>query len=156
AVLQTLLKDNDVYTQEAFIFKTIMYWTMQSGIGIAFFLTAVLGLAVGGAIVGQTIYASTIEHLKEFGTLKAMGARNGELSTIIMGEASLSAVLGYGCGAAILSLAKESLEAMGMPLYLHGDVFIALFVAILATCVVSAYISVRRVRTVDPLLVFKE
>ena len=51
--------------------------------GMGFFLTAVMGLTIGGAIVGQTIYANTMEHIQEFGTLKAIGAKNSDLYKII-------------------------------------------------------------------------
>ena len=46
-------------------------------------LAAVLGLVVGFVVVAQTIYATTVDHLKEFGTLKAMGAPNSYVYKVI-------------------------------------------------------------------------
>ena len=65
-----------VYTTSEFGRMTRHYWTFTTGAGIAILLAAVLGLVVGFVVVAQTIYATTVHHIKEFGTLKAMGAPN--------------------------------------------------------------------------------
>ena len=91
--LRAVLPDNDVYTRQGFIDRTVNYWTIQTGMGMAFFLTAILAVLIGGAIVGQTIYASTMEHLRDYGTLKAMGAKNGDINLVILAQAATSAVL---------------------------------------------------------------
>ena len=63
-------------TSEKFIYKTIKYYLIYTGIPINFGITAFLGFLVGTAIAGQTFYNFTIENLKQFGALKAMGASN--------------------------------------------------------------------------------
>ena len=40
------------------------------------YLTVFLGCLVGIVVVAQTLYTSTMEHLKEFGTVKAIGGSN--------------------------------------------------------------------------------
>lgn len=154
--LRSSLSNNDVYTGRDFILKTVEYWTVQTGIGMALFLTALLGLMVGGAIVGQTIYASTVEHLREFGTLKAMGARNSDLYKVILGQAAISAVLGFVVGAAIILLLRNAMEQVGVTLYLGSELFVILFVVLIGTCFLAAHFSIVRVKTLDPLIVFKE
>ena len=54
----------------------IKYYLMYTGIPINFGITVFLGFLVGTAIAGQTFYNFTIENLKQFGALKAMGATN--------------------------------------------------------------------------------
>lgn len=153
--LQSMMKDNDVYTRNGFIYKTVMYWTVQTGMGMAFFLTALLGLIVGGAIVGQTIYANTMEHIKEFGTLKALGANNRDIDTIIFSQAGISAIIGYVIGGAFTLLSQDSLGKAGVTIYLSPLLLIVLFVIVLLTCLLSAYFSVRKVRKLDPVMVFR-
>ena len=63
-------------TSENFIYKTIKYYLIYTGIPINFGITVFLGFLVGTAIAGQTFYNFTIENLKQFGALKAMGASN--------------------------------------------------------------------------------
>src|SRR3972149_10611574 len=107
--LNSQLRDNDVYTRKGFIYTTVMYWTVQTGMGMGFFLTAVLGLAVGGAIVGQTIYTNTMEHLRELGTLKAIGAKNSDIYKMIFIQTGISVIIGYAAGSLFLLMARQGM-----------------------------------------------
>lgn len=153
--LRALLRDNDVFTKNQFILKTVNYWTVQTGMGMAFFLTAILAMVIGATIVGQTIYASTLEHLREYGTLKAIGARNNEIYQVILTQAALSAVAGYLLASVLALLLKPAIDSAGVPLYLSPMLFLVLFFVILGACLASAYFSVGRIRTLDPVTVFK-
>jgi putative ABC transport system permease protein len=155
-ILRAALRDNDVYTGRDFIVKTAQYWTVQTGIGMALFLTALLGLMVGGAVVGQTVYASTVEHSREFGTLKAIGARNSDLYKVILGQAGINAVIGFTLGSVIVVLLRNAMEQFGVSLYLGLELFAVLFLVILATCLFAAHFSIVQVKRLDPLIVFKE
>jgi len=112
-------------------------------------------LIVGGAIVGQTVYANTMEHLREFGTLKALGARNSDIYRVIFAQTGISAVAGYMIGSVLILLVKDGIEKAGVSLYLSAGLFLSLFFIILLTCLLSAYFSVRKVRTLDPVMVFR-
>lgn len=153
--LRETMKNNDVYTREGFIHRSVMYWTVQTGMGMGFFLTAMLGLIVGGAIVGQTVYANTMEHLREFGTLKALGARNTDIYKVIFIQVGLNAVIGFTAGSTLILLAKDGIERAGVSLYLGPLLFLAIFFVVLITCLLSAHFSVRKVRTLDPVSVFR-
>ena len=153
--LRDKLKDIDVFTRDEFLRKTIMYWTVQTGMGMAFFITAALALLIGGTIVGQTIYTSTLEHLREYGTLKAIGARNEEIDQAIFAQAAISAVAGYVVGVLLVLLMRGAVESAGVPLYLSPTLFVVLFLVVLVMCLGSAYFSVVRVHKLDPVSVFK-
>lgn len=154
--LRAELRDNDVYTRQEFIERAVKYWTVQTGMGMAFFLTAILAVLIGGAIVGQTVYAGTVEHLRDYGTLKAMGARNRDINLVILSQAATSAVLGYAIGVGVTLAVRPAVIGAGVPLELSGTLFAVLFVIILFTCLVAAYVSVRKVKTVDPVMVFRQ
>src|SRR5262249_5566905 len=64
----------DVRDRDTWSWMCMEYWLTRTGIGISFGLAALLGLLVGLAVVAQTLYASVTERIKEFGTLKALGA----------------------------------------------------------------------------------
>lgn len=154
--LQAELPDNDVYARQGFIDRTVNYWTIQTGMGMAFFLTAILAVLIGGAIVGQTIYAGTMEHLRDYGTLKAMGARNGDINLVILAQAAASAVLGFILGMVVTLAARGGIEGAGVAMQLPLTLISAVFVIILTTCLAAAWISVRKVKRVDPVMVFRE
>lgn len=153
--LRASMRDNDVFTKNGFIMKTVAYWTIQTGIGMGFFLTAALGLMVGGAIVGQTIYANTMEHLKEFGTLKALGARNEDIYGVIFSQAGINALMGYAVGVLFIVSAKGGIERAGVTLYISPLMLAAIFISIALTCLLAAFFSVRKIRTLDPVTVFR-
>jgi putative ABC transport system permease protein len=159
AVVRTLrqqLPDNDVYSRTGFIRRAVEYWTVQTGMGMAFFLTAILAVLIGGAIVGQTIYAGTMEHLRDYGTLKAMGARNRDINLVILSQATTSAIIGYALGVTITLLMRGAIAGAGVPMQTPLSLFVILFIVIVLTCLVAAYVSVRKVKTLDPVMVFRE
>lgn len=154
-VLRSTMRDNDVYSKEEFARKTVIYWTVQTGMGMAFFIMAAITILIGGTIVGQTIYASTMEHLREYGTLKAIGARNRDIYQVIFSQAGISATIGYTIGTIFILLVRGGIEKAGVSLYLSPILFIILFFIILLTCLLSAYFSVGKVRRLDPVTVFR-
>lgn len=154
-ILRARLKNNDVMTRDDFIMRTIRYWTIQTGIGMSIFLTAFLGLMIGGAIVGQTIYSNTMQHMKEYGTLKAMGATNRDIYRTIFSQAGINAAIGYAVGAISIMSAKGVVEKAGVPLYTSAVVFIVIFFMIGAASIMSAWFSVKKIKTIDPVMVFK-
>lgn len=159
AVVQQLrlaLPYNDVYTRQGFVDSAVNYWTIQTGIGMSFFLTATLAVLIGGAIVGQTIYAGTMEHLRDYGTLKAMGARNRDINLVILTQAAVSAALGFAIGVAVTFASRHAIEAAGVAMQLPFALFAVVFVIIIITCLAAAFISVHKVKHVDPVMVFRE
>lgn len=154
--LRAALPNNDVYTRQEFIDRTVNYWTIQTGIGLAFFLTAVLAVLIGGAIVGQTIYAGTIEHLRDYGTLKAMGAQNSDINLVILTQAAVSAALGFAIGVIVTLASRGGIETAGVSMQLPLLLFVVVFAIVVLTCLAAAYISVRKVKTLDPVMVFRE
>lgn len=156
ARLRSIMSNNDVFTRNDFVVKTVIYWTIQTGIGMALFLTAFLGLLVGGAIVGQTTYANTMEQLPEFGTLKAMGARNRDLYTIVFSQTGACVLIGYGAASAIVLAARRTLEAAGATLFLDSPVFLVLFAVTLLICLLASFVSVSKIRNLDPVIVFRQ
>src|SRR3954471_1015888 len=92
------------YTQRGFIDKTYYYYMKQTGIPVNFFIAIALGFIVGTAIAGQTFYNFTLDNLRHFGTLKAMGAGNRLLLRMIMLQSLLVGAIGYGVGVGLASL----------------------------------------------------
>jgi putative ABC transport system permease protein len=118
-------------------------------------IAAFLGLLVGVVVVAQTIYSATVDHLKEYGTLKAMGATNFYLYRVIIAQAVTSGIIGYTVGMSIsLLISYISLQgttAIILPLPL----VIALFGLTMLMCVIASMVSINKVTRIDPAMVFK-
>src|SRR6266542_6949284 len=63
-------------TKRDFGWQTIDYYLKHTGIPLNFGITISIALLVGTLVAGQTFYIFTIENLKQFGALKAIGVTN--------------------------------------------------------------------------------
>lgn len=88
----------DAYDRETYSRMCMEFWLTRTGIGISFGLAALLGLLVGLAVVAQSLYASVTERVKEFGTLKALGAADRRIGCFPLAQAIGNAVLGSAVG----------------------------------------------------------
>jgi len=94
------------------------FWLTRTGIGISFGLAAFLGLLVGLAVVAQTLYASVTERIKEFGTLKAMGANDSCVSRFLLAQALGNAMLGSVLGLLCSLLIARTMSTARAPIVL--------------------------------------
>lgn len=154
ATIAADLADVDVHTSAEFSDATRRYWMFTTGAGLALLLAAAMGLAVGIVIVSQTLYATTVDHLAEFGTLKAIGASNGYVHAVIIKQAVVAALIGYVLGwivtQIVLAISGDSGPAIALP----AEILAATFVLTLIMCVGASLISVHKVKRLDPMIVF--
>ena len=67
------VKDVEVFTTAQFSRMTHFYWMFTTGAGVAVLIAAVLGLVVGFVVVAQTIYATTMDHMKRIRNAESDG-----------------------------------------------------------------------------------
>lgn len=155
ANLQDSLSGVDVFSKADFSRKTRLYWTIETGVGFSFLLTIVISFLVGILIVGQTIYNSTMEHIKEFGTLKALGASNGEIYRIIFAQALMNALLGYLVSLLVTLLSAKLYTAIGTVMVVNTATNLLVLALTLAMCLSATIVSMRRIRNIDPAILFR-
>lgn len=143
-------------TREEFMGKTITYYMQKTGIPINFGITVALGFIVGTAIAGQTFYLFTVENLKQFGALKAMGVGNWRIMQMVLLQALQVGVLGYGLGigaAAMFGYLTQS--ASKLAFLMTWQIVVLTAIAVLVMIVLSSLLSIRRALVVEPAIVFK-
>ncbi len=115
----------------------------------------VLGLLVGVVVEAQTIYATTMDRIREYGTVKAMGASNTYLYKIIIQRALIAATLGYalalGVGLPVVRGSSSGEAAILLP----PQMMVATFGIAVFMCITASVISIRKATGIDPDLVFK-
>lgn len=131
------------------------YWMFGTGAGITVLIAAALGLLVGVVVVAQTIYSATVDHIREYGTLKAMGATNAYLYRVILQQAAISAVAGFGIGIAIALAVSRASLAGTTAIIVEPPLVAALFALTLGMCLLASVVSIHKVTRLDPALVFK-
>jgi len=142
-------------TAQEFKDLTYDYFMKNTGIPINFGIAVALGFIIGTAIAGQTFYNFTLENMRYFGTLKAMGATNAILLRMILLQALLVGTLGYGLGVGAAALFGFLLGGTELSFRLTGELMIFSGTAISLICVFSALISIRKVMKLEPAIVFK-
>jgi putative ABC transport system permease protein len=155
AELARRLPYNDVHTSAAWAERSRSYWVENTGIGFNAFLTVFLGCLVGVVVVAQTLYTSTMEHLKEFGTVKAIGGSNLDIYRMLGKQATVAAVLGFVLGYAPAQALKPVIASAGLKLIIEPRIILIVLVGTVLLCLVSALVSFRKVASIDPALVFR-
>ncbi len=154
--LQKFLPGTDVYTRREMTQKVQTFWERRTGIGFILGLGAAVGVVVGIVIVGQILYSSVSDHIKEFGTLKAMGASDNVIYGIILEQAFWMAIIGYIPGMLLCwGLGIWTLTTQGIVILITPATAVGVFGITVLMCVSSALFAIQKVNRVDPAIVFK-
>lgn len=143
------------YTQAGFVRKTYDYFFENTGIPINFGISVTLGFFVGIAIAGQTFYQFTLENLKHFGALKAMGAGNRTLLKMIFLQAALVGLIGYGIGVGVACFFGYVTRNSELSFLLPWWLLLGTAAAVMVICVAASTLSMVKVLRLEPAIVFK-
>jgi len=144
-------------TRTEFLWFIVGYYMRSTGIPINFGITIALGFIVGTAIAGQTFYLFTLENLKQFGALKAMGVSNRRLTGMVLLQASVVGLIGYGLGMGMTAAFFESTSNVTAlaGFYLPWQVAVLAAVAVALIIVLASLLSLRKVLVLEPAVVFR-
>jgi putative ABC transport system permease protein len=145
----------DVYDRETYSVMCMEFWLTRTGIGISFGLAAVLGLLVGLAVVAQTLYASVTERIKEFGTLKAMGADDRCIARFLLSQALGTALLGGTLGVAVSYILAAVMSTARSQAILSWEVSVGSVGLVALICLAAAWLPYMRIRKIDPASVLR-
>lgn len=115
------------------------------------FLRAMLWLAAG-IIVAMITYVTTLEKTQEFGTLKAIGASNRYVISLIIKQVSLTSLIGI-----LLGLVLSFIFAAAAPIFVAINLIESVVVAMISfvVCCGGGYLAARKAITVDPMVAFR-
>lgn len=144
-------------TSEQFQWDCVLYYLKHTGIPVNFGITIAIALIVGIVVAGQTFYIFTIENLKQFGALKAIGVTNWRITGMIVLQALTVGTMGFSIGsglcAAFFAITANNLPTRGLVLMWQNA--IGTGVAILFVVILASLISIRRVLVLEPAEVFR-
>lgn len=150
---QTRLKAR---TSTQFQWDTIGYYMRETGIPINFGITVLLGFIVGTAIAGQTFYLFTVENIRQFAMLKAIGVSGLRLLSMVLFQALLVGMLGYGIGlggAAAFGMVTGQSEQLAF--FMPWQIAAITATAVLLIVILSSLICIVRVVRLNPAEVFR-
>jgi putative ABC transport system permease protein len=146
-------------TREEFAWKTISYYMRRTGIPINFGITVALALLIGSAVAGLMFYLFTLENLKQFGALKAMGLNNRRLVGMVLVQAAVVGAVGYGLGMGMVALFEEVMQRTVTDIppmfYMAWQIPAGTALAVAVIVLGAAVVSLRRVLVLEPAAVFR-
>lgn len=116
-----------------------------------------IGFLIGLAVMALTVYTSTLSRRREYGMLKALGARNTHLYLTVLAQALLSVTLGFLFGLTITLSLSQVIPMLGLNLLLEVSRFSLLKVGSVSMVIaaMSAMIPIRQIAGLDPATVFR-
>jgi putative ABC transport system permease protein len=144
-------------TSSGFGWQTIRYYIAHTGIPINFGITISIALVVGTIVAGQTFYIFTLENLKQFGALKAIGVTDWRITGMILLQALTVGVIGFSIGigmtAAFFESTKNILDLRGFSLL--WQIAAGTGATVLMIVILASLMSIRRVLVMEPAIVFR-
>jgi len=135
--------------------ETILTVLKSSGIALSFGTLIVFALIIGFVIIGLTLYSSAIDRIKDYGTLKAIGANNKYIRNLIITQALIFAVVGYIIGSALIEGFRNGVAKAGTffdyPLWLR----ITFFLVTVLIALLGSSFAIRRIIKLEPAQVFR-
>jgi len=157
SVAQTLssaVPEAKVMTRKAY-HDAIVGRLIADQLGASFATSTSFGLLVGFAIVALSMFSSVLDHIREFGTLKAIGCTNGDLTRLIIVQSLAYALLGSLIGMALVTQMCEGIRSPQLvPIVIPQLYFIAPAIMVVL-CMIASSLSLLRIRRLEPGMVFR-
>lgn len=125
---------------------------LKTGILINFGLSVALGIIIGFSIAGQIFYIMTLQNLKYYALIKAIGGNQKQIAQMITLQTGIVGIIGYllGTGATILwgMAIKDTTLAFLFP----WELFLFTSLIVFIICLFTAGLSIGKVLKVDPIV----
>jgi len=143
------------YSSQQFINKTLHYFITETSVVISFGTSVFVAFLIGTLIAGQTFYNFTMDNLRHFGALKAMGASQGTIRMMILLQAGLVGFIGYGIGTGAACLLGWAMQDSVLTFSLPWYVLMIAGLAVVGISGFSALLSLGKVMKLEPGIVFR-
>lgn len=137
--------------------RTIWFYIGNTGIPVNFGITVMVAIIVGTVVSGQTFYIFTLENLKQFAVLKAMGVTNAGLTRMVLLQAGVVGFIGCAFGVAMAAsffLATKDVSHL-RGFILRWQVMLGTWGLIFLIVTAASLLSVRKLRRLEPAIVFR-
>lgn len=144
----------DVYTKTQYS-ETISTYLIGAQLGVVFGTSTFFALIVGFVVVALSMFSAVVDSVREFGTLKAIGATNWDLTKLLVVQALLYATLGTTVGLFVVAFVAEQIRSAELSLVLPPELYFGMFGVMGSLCAAASLLAVLRVRSIEPGMVFR-
>jgi len=155
AAIQKRVPELDAHPKEDYSRISVSFWQRRTGLGISFGAATLLGLLVGMIMVAQTLYAMVLDRLGEFGTLKAIGATEGQVYSILLIQAMVMAIAGSIIGLGLVFGIQHCVSSPQAPIVIPRYLSLGSCALVSVICLISSLLPYLRIRKVDPMMVLQ-
>ena len=155
ARLQQALPGVKVMTRGELRRSTIRYLLVRTPIGITFGTSTIFGLVVGFVIVSLTMFSGVIDNIREFGTLKAIGATTWDLAKLLLAQAVAYALLGSLLGLAAVTQIARAIRTPKLGILIGPELALGTTLLMVLLCVTASSFALMRLRKLEPAMVFR-
>lgn len=148
-------RDITILTKQEFVSRTIRYLIKNTGIGASFATSTTFALLIGLIVVSLSMFSSVIDNIREFGTLKAIGATNMNLAILLIVQALLFGVAGSILGLAIVTRIAGGIRSAALALVLPPWLTLGTIPVMVVMCLLSSLLALARIRKIEPGMVFR-
>ncbi|MEO6901693.1 MAG: ABC transporter permease [Bacteroidia bacterium] len=127
----------------------------SSGIALSTGTLIIFALIAGFFIIGLTMYTSALDRLKDYGTLKAIGASNKFISGLILMQAVIFAIVGFTIAYFLLLGFKKGVASSGLIFSFSPLMLLGIFTVIGLISIGGASFALSRIKGIEPATVFR-
>jgi putative ABC transport system permease protein len=145
----------EVLTTQEFMTRSVLFWLVQTGMGLLVLVTATLGVIVGAVVSTQTLFNITQDHLANYATLLAVGFSSRQILGCVLLQGLFLSGGGVILGGAGFLAARILSSQTPVPLEMTPAVFAGLVVVAIAAPLLGSFLSVKPILRIDPSVVFR-
>jgi putative ABC transport system permease protein len=153
--LQARFSDVKVVTGADFAASTVRYLLVRSALGVTFGTSTLFGLIVGFVIVALTTFSAVIDNIREFGTLKAIGATNWDLAKLLFAQSIAYALLGSLIGLTLVTRVADAIRSPKFAIIITPALAVGTTIVMIVLCIVASSFALARLRKLEPAMVFR-
>ncbi len=135
--------------------STVSFITISSNIGTSIGSLVVFAIISGFFIIGLTLYSSALDRIKDYGTLKAIGATNGYVRNLILVQAFIFALIGFSLAFLLLNAFKNGVANAGLIIHYSSVEILGLFIITVFISVGGSFFAIKKINNVEPASVFR-
>jgi putative ABC transport system permease protein len=143
------------WTREEFASQTKITVLATTGIAISIGTLLIFAVLSGTIIIGLTLYSAALDRIRDYGTLKAIGASNGYITRLILLQALIFALMGFAVGYTLVEGFRAGVSNAGTIFSFSWPIRIVFFVVTCSICFIGAVFAIRRINSVEPAMVFR-
>lgn len=153
--LQAALPETRVLTRDEYRSEILRYLITGTQIGVSFGTSTLMGLLVGLITVALSMFSSVVDNMRQYGTLKAIGATTGDLARLLFVQALVYGVVGSLIGLGLMATLVQGIRNAQLTPILPGLSVALTFALMIGVCLLASVLALLRLRRLEPAMVFR-